>query len=833
MTAFLGTVRAAALVVDVALIGEREARARVLDVWSDGTRLLQLPDGAWLVALGEPMTVRAERSFGMPLVDLDGALVAPGLDRVDGSVVLFREGVPVSYRLADLPPVDLSSWVDTSALAVELITPADSAPSPRPIAQPRVTDPDLRAVAGVGEPSPGLEKLARKAAPVALTILMAAAVVFVTLVVAGANGIPRIIVAFLLGVLYGLFRVARGAVRLEDAVGGGSRRRKDRLAWLARTPLAQLFRGRHERYLYRLTQAFRRGDWENALRDAMAFGDGDSGKVNLRVPDRRTGALRPTPALGDAAGSSPYGFEVQRHLTGLYRQAAARLESEGRIEEAAFVLADLLNDGAAAVDLLERHGRLRLAAELAEGRGLPGELAVRLWWRAGERARAIEVARSRGAFAAGVELLSKVDKEGADSLRAEWAKERSAAGDHLGAVEAAWPVPALRSLVLHDIQAGMALGGPVAARLFAHFVAEWANDRAIDSALALLDADDPALVPVRDAFMRALLAVEVTDKGLDRRLCGAALRSLAYHGVADDWSKKLTKSLSDRADPVLAADFVRPRTRQDDVGPLHVEATVEPGQLPVHDAVALPGGAILVAHGHHGVRLLTLDGRVRARWTVAAHHLVVADHGGSALLVGVHGEVREVHVLDLAARTVRHWTTLGACRIADTYDGGLVLIVEGDDIAVLDVHAEQPRALRTLIEPGMRVHLVARDPHSLAALVEGRHLEIWRWDLPALMLRSRTRVDHVVDGDVLLAGGEFTGSPGASASGRMFAVSNETGTHVSVAAEYRATVVFPAPERIGLRAHGAVATLWDPEGRIVAVDTDRRQVVARLSTRVL
>lgn len=64
-------------------------------------------------------------------------------------------------------------------------------------------------------------------------------------------------------------------------------------------------------------------------------------------------------------------------------------------------------------------------------------------------------------------------------------------------------------------------------------------------------------------------------------------------------------------------------------------------------------------------------------------------------------------------------------------------------------------------------------------------------------------------------------------------MTNETGTHVSVAGEYRATVVFPAPERVGLRAHGAVATLWDTEGRIVAVDTDRGQVIARLSTRVL
>ncbi|NLT54324.1 MAG: hypothetical protein GXX79_07105 [Actinomycetales bacterium] len=70
-----------------------------------------------------------------------------------------------------------------------------------------------------------------------------------------------------------------------------------------------------------------------------------------------------------------------------------------------------------------------------------------------------------------------------------------------------------------------------------------------------------------------------------------------------------------------------------------------------------PGG-VLVALGDLGVRLLTGDGRERARWDVPADQVVMADHGGCALLL-VHGEgLVDIHRLDLATRRVRHWATM-------------------------------------------------------------------------------------------------------------------------------------------------------------------------------
>ena len=91
------------------------------------------------------------------------------------------------------------------------------------------------------------------------------------------------------------------------------------------------------------------------------------------------------------------------------RKPTRELERTGRLTEAAFVYADLLNDPRAAIDLLEHNDRIYLAAELAEGQDLEPALVIRLWWRAGGRPRAVEVARSRGAFAVGIERLHAID----------------------------------------------------------------------------------------------------------------------------------------------------------------------------------------------------------------------------------------------------------------------------------------------------------------------------------------------------------------------------------------------------------------------------------------
>ena len=118
------------------------------------------------------------------------------------------------------------------------------------------------------------------------------------------------------------------------------------------------------------------------------------------------GPLGPTLGrTGWARSSIPTSADLYAFLREKYRDLAARLERAGRIEEAAFVFADLLADPAGAVALLERNGRFDLAASLAEARELAPGLIVRLWFLAGDVERAIAVARRTGAFADAVDRL--------------------------------------------------------------------------------------------------------------------------------------------------------------------------------------------------------------------------------------------------------------------------------------------------------------------------------------------------------------------------------------------------------------------------------------------
>ncbi|MEV6979530.1 bpX6 domain-containing protein, partial [Kitasatospora sp. NPDC093806] len=220
------------------------------------------------------------------------------------------------------------------------------------------------------------------------------------------------------------------------------------------TPAARLLYGRHMRYLHDLTRAFEQQRWEDALRDAFPLAAPDKKPdmtpgtktedartwLSLALPRRFTGALRPTPQGKTTTTATPFhGATAHQHLTALYRQAAERLAQQGRIDEAAYVLADLLDAPEEAVALLDRHGRSAQAAELAEGRDLAADLVVRLWWRAGDRDRAVRTAHRRGAFATAVERLAATDPASARGLRVAWAEHCRAAGDRFGAVEAVWP----------------------------------------------------------------------------------------------------------------------------------------------------------------------------------------------------------------------------------------------------------------------------------------------------------------------------------------------------------------------------------------------------------
>jgi len=908
MSVFRGLVRTSGFVLDIPLLGRDEGIARVMSWWRDGAELSALPDGRWLLQLPSPVEVRAEQAPGLPVTDAAESGVAAFPDH----------GELVRYRVNELARVPVGAWLDVSGIQIGELDPLDG---PEPVAerlgQPEiVAPPDLRAVAGIGRRTsrsgrtPRIPRVIRWRRIVLPAWVPAIAVVMIAvsliLAVAGSRhhatsatgpaptaspstasnpapapdprgsafpGLALIPVAVAIGM--SLFarrgRPPRQGGRAAGVHGGRPQANRGWLAWLAmRSPAAPIVRGKHARYLRALTEAFEKRQWDDALRDAIALNDRSASKwMRLRLPGRRTGALTPTPARGGGGGAVPWGPVVYAHLQDLYQDAATRLERDGRIEEAAFVLADLLGRPLDSVALLENHQRLRLAAELAEGRRLPPDLVVRLWWREGNRDRAIQIARVRGAFATGIARLDAVDPDAARELRVAWIGSCRDSGDPLGAVEAAWPDTSLRHLIADDIREGIAIGGPLSARLTAYDLAI-APARARMTVKALLEDGDPMF---RELFATTLADVDAADPATDRQITTATLRALTRDSAQPGTlpvksARKTYEKLRKRADPLAAADLpaLAYQHAKAQSGPLDLVASQAAGQLPVFDAAALPDGTILIASGEAGTRVLSSQGRTRARWDIPAHRIVLADHGGTALLIAARDTIADLWKLDLTSRRLRRWTTIHVRQVADSYDGGQLIVVDTDGIAVLDVLAGRPTVLWRELDPAYRVLSLARTPTTCSAVVyHETKVSLWHWNMPGWQLRMRPSTTSQSTATITNAPGYLlalepdpeTGGPRLSAgkpgnppclkalspeheyrllaSGQAHALASsdgitttlEIGLGMSADPQIRATFSSTGPDSIGLREHAGTLTLWQRDGRILVTTANELQASLR------
>jgi hypothetical protein len=660
------------------------------------------------------------------------------------------------------------------------------------------------------------------------------------------------------------------------------------MAWLVRSPAGALFRSRHERYVRALAEDFQHARFDEALRRAIALG-GAGGRLTVRLPLPRRGPLTPTPGGTGGGRAVSTGPTVEQYLRTLYTHAAEDLERLGRIEEAAFVRADLLASPWDAVLLLERHGRYTLAAELAEGGHLDPAVGIRLWWKAGKRDRAVDLARLRGGFADAVQYLHRKDPDAARNLRAEWVRRLLDAGDLDAAVDAAWADPSLRDLVLPHLPAGIATGGPSGARLLAHLVTHRPAPATVEASLGVLTSTGTDLAAARTAFITVLGRLRCDEPATDRRLASAALRLLTREPTllaqtADSAARRVVRDLRGRADPLLVADVPPPTITRppSPARPVEVEASPVPGQQTVADAVALPAG-VLVGLGDSGARLLTADGRVRARWDARADQLVVADHGRTALLLGWGETTLDVHHLDLTTRKLRHWAHLRARRALGSFDGALLVVIDDDGLAVLDTTAPHPRAVWRELGAGIAVHDLARGPDWMTALVHGPAVsvdllpQLWSWSLPQMRLHHRSPIQLTPPhgpGELVSFAAAGTGllTLHDTDSGRLLTLFGPTGHVLARAnAPYAATVLgagplhavvrpgdgqlsmdvvarwsstgeswpetaarvrFPQAETLALHHHDAAVTVHDRTGRIVAVDPTDGRILANLTLRV-
>ncbi|MBN8229783.1 hypothetical protein JYK02_19920 [Corallococcus macrosporus] len=534
---------------------------------------------------------------------------------------------------------------------------------------------------------------------------------------------------------------------------------------LQNTPLGRLVGQRQGDYLRRLFELFEEGKLDEALRHAIPLGTDldERAKLALGVPGPRE-QLRIQPhGQSGAARVFASGPAVLQALRERYRETFRRLEREGRIDEAAFVLAELLAATEEAVSFLERHGRFQLAAELAEGRGLPASLVVRQWFLAKDVQRAVSIARRSGVFADAVLRLEKTHPAEAQALRILWGESLAEAGDWARAVDAVWPVPSARHIarawVHHGIHAGGESGAKLLARLALGFPDGFGAAR--EDVQTLLSDDTPARAPERMAFatellreanaardpllvptVRALLRDEATEALPSRARCIIQLRLLNTPALAALRTDLPTPRHSHR----------RPWAEENDLPPVRVWMDRnDAGAHAVHDAVVLPGQRVLLALGEAGARLVGPDGRTLANFDVPAFSLVASTQGNRALSLARRGDLWRVSRLDLVARRATRWCDAELDAWAPTYDGERWFTAMRDTVSMVDTLAAEPRSLWRVSQVGGTVLKLAVDAQHLSFLVlhlspgqDFERLERWSYVLAGgPTLRGRTDIPNL------------------------------------------------------------------------------------------
>lgn len=769
---YTGSQLVRALWFDRALLGELEARRRLLALWEPGARAWQL-HGGYLLEWQRARRLQCERAPGLPLVEQDGVLASAPLQPAEragiapGSAVLVLGAGVHAELLAPGLRIDPSEWLDLAdvPLFVALQMPrlpdtgfVDGVPAPAA---------DLRALLGdaVPPPSPKRADFLREAqrAQAAGGIgggasvgtvgrILGAGALIAAVAGTGTIGLLALLPRLLLPGIGGAAGSgpARPAGPVSSALRDWFAERFARLAMLTR--VSRLMGLRQAAYLRKMLRQFEQGDLDEALRHAIPLDNpAGSNRPSFGVPGRRTSLdVRGPHGAGAGIGLDD---QLMQYLRTTYQRSFEMLDRAGRIDEAVYVLAELMNRRQEAVDYLERKGRVKQAAQLAETLELPPTVIVRLHFLAGDTERAVLLARLTDGFAGAVAELERRGDARAGALRLEWAQSLAARGSLIEAVTTVWPLQQEREHArawLHQAeQAGGALG--VQGLVYTLALDPQARQARRDAVQDLLYTEGEDAARRR---MRARDCLAGLDKHNDttHRLAAELWRRLLLDraaGLNAITQGDLSSLRLPAADPLLNTDLpknglpaAKPAT------PLRARATPlqlrfdERGLLPIEDVLPLPDGDLLLALGEAGIALLDAHGKERMRFPIPARHLVGARNGRHALALARREKTMRVSRIDLLHRKAGDWFSAALDFWSGEYDGDSWSVVAEGRLMALDTAAPGQSVLWQVRDlPGRIVHFDEQGGMQAILLSVDGGVEQWRYTLPERRLRQRDRFE--------------------------------------------------------------------------------------------
>ncbi len=520
--------------------------------------------------------------------------------------------------------------------------------------------------------------------------------------------------------------------------------------------IAQILGRKQAQYLAKMMEMFENGDLEEALKHAIPLEDMQALKqMSEQMPF--LGFLRPRDNLQinyskqNASGSGVF-LEDQwfDNLRVLYRQTFERLVAQNRIEEAAFVLEELLKSHHEAVEFLEKHGKFRLAAQLAEARDLSKEIIVRQWFLAGEKRLAIRLAVLYNCFEYVVTKLEQENHAQAAELREIWAENLAASGNFKAAINTIWKLEDKREIAADWIDKVIEFGGAAAAEMLVKKITLFPGsfEDVKTKLLEILAETGDEARETRAAFARETLQL-VPNPELRKLVPPLARRILADSAAGGrHFSPEDLRRLVEVAqDYTLRTDLPKlPQDKSEKTSETFKLEIAEnnKGAIRVFDAVSLPNGKTAVALGEAGVKILSKKGKTIAHFDQPTERFIVSDSGTKAVCLARRGGVWRLAKVDFVEKKAKYWCDASIENFAPTFDGNLWFIAEKDDLYAIDANAWNFEAIWRVAEiggHGWKIYEIARSSSKLMLLVfEEKGFEKWWYDLPKYVLRSRNQV---------------------------------------------------------------------------------------------
>ena len=535
---------------------------------------------------------------------------------------------------------------------------------------------------------------------------------------------------------------------------------------LAKTTLvSKLLAQQQGNHLGRVMALFESGQLDEALRNAIPLGSDQKSLGQAFGTPQRRNFLNLSTHFGPAA-SIYLDDDMNTRLRQIYRKSFEQLDRKGRVDEAVFVLAELLNSRAEALDYLEKHQRYAQAAELCLAWQMPAATIVRLQCLAGDWRMAIAVARRDNVFAAAVSMLDNKWPDPARRLRLEWGEYLSAQGDWLLAVNAVWPIEAARDKAREWLLCAERNGGELAARALvqrAVLLADTLSSYA-DQIQGL--RDDNERHAERGVIAQTILALNGPTGSAPRlaRLLLPAILLDQANGVGLLNKKSLQRLFSLAGDPLFQADLPSLSLPVAAKNPTWQSAQVisctppAVGSQAIFDAAPLNDGRYLVALGEVGAVVIDHLGKTVFRFAVPADLLVIAESSQIALALARRGEVWRVGRLDLAQRSVVELGVLTMEHCAREFDGVAWTVVSKGLLRVLDTQHNLNTVIWQVTDlPGKVLAMSVNSRLEQLLISHGVRQELWRYRMPQRILAGRDYIEDLADNEfVCLAPGYQT-----------------------------------------------------------------------------